>query len=222
MDWRHLEKMKILTNGCSFTQGIYDNHDEKDTWAYMLGHDVVNLAEGGGSNHRIFRTTMSYLLDNEVDLIIIGWTGPERIEIPYYKNDWLRVSHGFVLPENDDYAKDRFNQNQYWYRNCHNDVKSMEQFIFFIRTIQAMPVRCIMFNALQCDFLWQIEKEDAIAEHFDMLHLTEQVDKIDKSDWVLWGSSMEEYLVGFPSADEYGHPTKEGHEFFAKKIVQFI
>jgi len=212
--------MKILTNGCSFTQGIYDNHDEKDTWPYLLGHDVVNLAEGGGSNHRIFRTTMEYLLDNTVDLVIIGWTGPERIELPYYKNDWLRVSHSFVLPENDDYQNDKFDQNEYWYRHCHNDIKSIEQTVFYIRVLQQLPVRMIMFNALQCDFLWQIEQEHSMAKQFGMDHLKEQVDKIDKTDWILWGSSMEQHLRGYPKADDYGHPDKTGQQQWASIILQ--
>ena len=28
--------MKLLTNGCSFTQGIYDNFNEQDAWPYQL------------------------------------------------------------------------------------------------------------------------------------------------------------------------------------------
>ena len=79
--------MLLMTNGCSFTQGIYDNFPECDAWPYQLGRllgwDVFNLAKGGGSNARIFRTTMEYLLENQPNYVAIAWTQTDRHELPY-------------------------------------------------------------------------------------------------------------------------------------------
>lgn len=219
--------MKILTNGCSFTQGIYDNFYEQDAWPWVLGNmfdaDIVNLAEGGGSNARIFRTTQEFLLDNSADLIVIGWTGPERTELPYYKNDWLRISHSYVLPENDSYSQDSFDQNTYWYKNCHNDLQSVEQTVYYIRVLQKLPIPCIMFNALQCDFLWQYENLDhPMTKKLTDTSINKKIKQINKTNWVNWGSSMQDYLQDYPKADSFGHPADAGHLAWAQVLEKKI
>ena len=89
--------MKLLTNGCSFTQGIYDNFNEQDACPYQLadkvGWQVDNLAKGGGSNARIFRTTMEYLLDNTPDYVAIASTQHDRHELPYHTGDMINILH---------------------------------------------------------------------------------------------------------------------------------
>ena len=50
--------MNIISNGCSFTQELHLNKDER--WTTKVGV-VENLALGGGSNERIFYTTIEYL-----------------------------------------------------------------------------------------------------------------------------------------------------------------
>ena len=50
----------IYTNGCSFTEGDYYDY-RTECWPWRLnvrGFDILNDAMGGGSNHRIMRTSM--------------------------------------------------------------------------------------------------------------------------------------------------------------------
>ena len=106
----------LYANGCSWTVGnglpedinfpSTGNHGsdlalaQDYTWpsiiAKKLSCDVVNDAEGGGSNKRILRTTCNYLMDypkekyNEL-LVMIGWTSIERDEI-YIQDEWHKFN----------------------------------------------------------------------------------------------------------------------------------
>ena len=77
----------ILTNGDSWTGGpTYQNLE--DTWPHQLSKKynlpVNNLAWGGVSNQRIFRTTIEYLYSckENPSHLIIGWSSKERFELP--------------------------------------------------------------------------------------------------------------------------------------------
>ena len=78
--------MKLFVNGCSFTHGHKDWLANKTApswvWPSLISDnfdDYVNLAWQGGSNQRIFRTTLDFF-DNIADtsewLAIIQWTNP--------------------------------------------------------------------------------------------------------------------------------------------------
>jgi len=109
--------MKILTNGCSFSRGptAWPNHIAK--W---MSADLVNLAQAGAGNTYVSRSTMTELQKRSYDLVLIMWTGLERIDIqvedidlfdstPYTskyqssRNDWPEK---IVWPVNDqDYVE---------------------------------------------------------------------------------------------------------------------
>lgn len=83
--------MNILINGCSFTGGSEVVHDEftsmitnngQKTWAsHFEEQDTVNnIAIGGNSNDKIFRTSVEELDKNFYDLVIIQWTAIHRKE----------------------------------------------------------------------------------------------------------------------------------------------
>ena len=48
---------KLLTNGCSHTEGSECNVSFGD---FFTNYEHVNIAKGGGGNERILRTTMEY------------------------------------------------------------------------------------------------------------------------------------------------------------------
>ena len=75
--------MNILLNGCSHIEASECNKGLAEFLSEKLDATVTNIAKGGGSNHRILRTTMEYVENNEVDLVIIGWTTHERIEFAW-------------------------------------------------------------------------------------------------------------------------------------------
>ena len=102
--------MKLYTNGCSFTYGTGEVHDEngvrlpasKETWPYyseLPWDEIINDSISGGSNDRIVRTTMEWLDKNKDSIndttFIIQWTMPFRKE--YYNNmvdTFIHVANG--------------------------------------------------------------------------------------------------------------------------------
>ena len=103
--------MKTLyVNGCSHTAGSECSTNYGEIVAEKLGYSVVNQATPGGGNHKIYRSSMEYLCNenNKVDLVIIGWTTHERFEFSFdgeeqdytlYKtsyNDELQKFYGYA------------------------------------------------------------------------------------------------------------------------------
>ena len=52
--------MNVLINGCSHTEASECKKGLAEFLQENLDADVTNIAKGGGSNHRILRTTMEY------------------------------------------------------------------------------------------------------------------------------------------------------------------
>ena len=77
--------MLLYTNGCS-----YSRVGEPQIWcnrvAEKLSWDLLNEAFGGGSNDRINRKTIKFLVDNKDNLddifVVIQITWPHRMEGP--------------------------------------------------------------------------------------------------------------------------------------------
>ena len=107
---------KLLVNGCSFSRG-------PGSWPYhvakRLGADICNLAQAGAGNTYIKQSTIVELSQRSYDLVLINWSGLERIDVqvedidlfdsPYTskyqsaQNDWPEK---IVWPINDqDYVE---------------------------------------------------------------------------------------------------------------------
>ena len=87
----------ILVNGDSWTGGrTYEKLS--DTWPFQMAEkyqlSVENLAWGGVSNHRIFRTTIEYLYKCELPIshLIIGWSSFDRFEFPTTSGSYARIT----------------------------------------------------------------------------------------------------------------------------------
>jgi len=70
--------MRLLVNGCSFSRGpiAWPNHV-----ARLLNADLVNLAQSGAGNNYIAQTTQAELARCDYDLVLVMWSGLERIDI---------------------------------------------------------------------------------------------------------------------------------------------
>jgi hypothetical protein len=106
--------MVVLVNGCSFSRG-------PGSWPYALqaiyNFDLINLAQAGAGDTYIFESTVAELSCRNYDLVLIMWSGPNRIDYrvdtkftsPYtseyqsIKNDWPEK---IINPINDqDYVQ---------------------------------------------------------------------------------------------------------------------
>jgi hypothetical protein len=68
----------VLVNGCSFSRG-------PGSWPYHLkkkmDFNLVNLAQAAAGNFYIHNTTISEIVQRSYDLVIIMWSGLERIDV---------------------------------------------------------------------------------------------------------------------------------------------
>jgi len=76
---------KILIVGCSYTSGyeMLGEHNNPNIWANQLSNrlratTIKNLAKTGANNHWIFLETMSELIKNQYDLVLVQWSAIPR------------------------------------------------------------------------------------------------------------------------------------------------
>ncbi len=78
---------KILVSGCSFANGsgLPGEHSNPRIWPIQLANklqskELNNVSKSGANNHWIFLETVSELIKNEYDLVLVQWSA-----IPRYK-----------------------------------------------------------------------------------------------------------------------------------------
>jgi len=110
----------LWVNGDSHTAGSYSPVNIKNTFAQQLAQhfdwNYTNIAEPGGSNQRIIRTTIQALpdLDPQHTFILIGWSSWERTEW-YYHNQWHKIcgDPGYNIPE---FIHQRWQENNEYFQ----------------------------------------------------------------------------------------------------------
>jgi len=77
-------KKKVLAVGCSYTRGHGLTNESMDPflWVNSLfphdAHTVNNVSKTGANNQWIFLETMSQLMKNNYDIVLVGWTAIPR------------------------------------------------------------------------------------------------------------------------------------------------
>lgn len=80
------------------SQHYRDNHSYPGLIAKHLGLDLVNRSKPGGSNQRLFRTTIhdvsKLLLENKKPLVLLTWTEVHRFELfDISSKEWISFSN---------------------------------------------------------------------------------------------------------------------------------
>jgi hypothetical protein len=95
---------KVMSIGCSMTEGIGVNDDE--TWSHVFSQLVggvnLNFGLGGRSNDYICRALLTYYDLIKPDVVLIMYTRPERKEI-YTENNGVEP---FMVTHNWGYLKE--------------------------------------------------------------------------------------------------------------------
>jgi hypothetical protein len=111
----------LVAVGDSFTYGT-ELHDVSLAWPYQLGArlniPVVNLAQPGASNDFITRTTVNAIDEYNPDLVIVGFTTPNRFELHWEHFTPTKTPKEFVN-WNEDWAENKF----------HTQVRLLESYI---------------------------------------------------------------------------------------------
>lgn len=242
----------ILTNGCSFTEG-YDLPDRESTWPFRLGKiinkPVVNLALGGGSNERIFRTTKEFLIAHNPELIVIGWTQFDRTEISHSEGAYIRAAPWGCIAECETQFNNLPELHKNWillnqntwvnYRNWIHNVLFLEKY-FKLAEIPYLFFTAFGNNYIS-EFINQTDRALELADlsyqwrdrlkyrpektiHNEFKELVDLCNQIDLSNWVFNNAhTMGSYLTqqGFDS-DHSGHFLEDGHWHWAEILSKEI
>lgn len=210
--------MKIVAAGDSFTYGE-ELSDRQNAWPYILGRklnsEVVNLAQPAGSNDKIVRKTLEYILSEPgtVDLVVIAWASPGRME--------LADQHGIfdIWP---GYSGNLFIKNNSYWRNdiCkyitvyHNDLylyqKYLQQVILLQSFLELQNIKYVMADV--DPFIYHVDS-DATAPYFNKINKDKFI-QFKKEGFVQWAFEKPK--------GPYGHFLDEGHKIVADKYYEHI
>ncbi|WP_353961395.1 DUF6071 family protein [Antrihabitans cavernicola] len=221
--------MIIYANGCSMTYGS-ELHDHpvtgictnnkyrwESSWPGALARrfcadSVVNDAVPSGSNDRILRRTVEFLLrhqqrqlsaDSEL-VVAIGWSSPLRREM------FINGAFRQIVPHHGyrDFATDRFAAayRRWAVSDIEGDWRFVGQAVSLAGLLQSLGIPFVFFHALD-------PRPLPISVQGDVQVRTRQLGLFDGS------LSMEQYLADDPSMWRGRHPSEEGHAKWADELV---
>lgn len=167
----------ILANGDSWTGGLYMGTQDK-LWPKIIEKTynikVTNLAIGGASNRRIFRTTFDYLY-NAVDLpkcLIIGWTSLLRTEFHHVSGNYLRLTPiGVPIFDDHQIVKNYENIKKIYYEELHSEHLNYKEFVSNFYMLQEF---CHYKNIKLLNFC-----------SFESLSKLQDETKLSNSSWII-------------------------------------
>ncbi|MBF0145340.1 MAG: hypothetical protein HQL84_05655 [Magnetococcales bacterium] len=234
------ERLILYANGCSMTYGyeliddpethvcLDDPYREGHAWPSRLAHRlgggrVVNDSIPGGSNDRILRTTIRWVLDfldaegeagRERLLVVIGWSDPMRREF-FIDGHWKQV-----IPYHDYPDLPALNRLNTVYREvAWNDHESACRFATQVLALQAFlqryGVRFLFFDALKsCQEIFAMARSE-------VAHVR-AVDQRTYFNFVTCGSSMAEILSVATPQWKGRHPAEDGHDYWAERLAGYL
>jgi len=225
----------ICVNGDSYTQELY--LEPQYRWTNHIGV-TDNLALGGGSNDRIFYTTIEYLNHNSPDILLIGWTTISRGMLSNINGSRIVVTIGHTFDENlggncNEYSK-------FYFKNCYNGFvnfkNTLEYMIHLQEYCKIKNIKLWYYNAMLPSL--DEKKLLAIASEAYMIRSDENIErqgikhnlnilknlinKLNKDIWIkrIW-YSIPEHCKDFPT-ESGGHPDIAGSAHWAELIKQYV
>lgn len=195
----------ILTIGDSFTYGEELENRTATAWPYLLNSPVVNLGKGGSSNDRIFRLAVERTANQKYDMVIIGWSFPNRLEVCNKDPHCVNINNRRNLPWVDDYYKFSYNED-FAFRSWFSHIIALQSHLKHINQ------RYIFCNVA------------GLQGHYtkfskDLEFLLGMVDPEYFPGWPLNG--MLEWMGDCPKGPG-GHPLELGHQRIAERINEHI
>jgi lysophospholipase L1-like esterase len=191
------EGFKVMSLGCSITEGVGVNDDE--TWpaqfcSYIENGVNFNFGTGGRSNDFICRCLMSYYDLIKPDLVLIMYTFPHRREIytedngiePYIPtNVWGKLAEteeGKIIQSSMDILQNKNADFINWYKN-HMLIK-------------------LFLESKKCNWLW--DGKSLLTKHQEF----NRFDILDNFKMDLGSDNL--------------HPGPKHHNFYGKKLFEHI
>lgn len=225
--------MILLTNGCSWTWGGslgLEEHDlnkvrEAVVWPAHLGkllntEKIVQLAQGCGSNQRILRTTLDWILaqskeDLSKTVAVIQWTELSRYEyynpkdpIEYYENipeRWAKAKIDCVMDAFEDDVKKSLSR-------VNARLETYTEIEGLYRNIFECAALSDIFNRYNIKYYYW--KYGGYYPKYPE-HLTNFLESYN------WFKDSENWVYGRVS-DQDRHPSFQGHKDIAHIIYNLI
>jgi lysophospholipase L1-like esterase len=231
--------MKVLfANGCSMTYGselceavsgreLSGAEREAAAWPGRLGHylgaeEVVNCGEPSGSNDRIVRTTITWLLERfsrsgtkpEHIFVAIGWTSPMRREF-YVDGAWRQI-----VPYHN-HQPDKLDRLVRVYREtAWNDFECGIRFLTQVVALQSIlklhGVPYVFFDALSPAL------EATLAAGDNGRVLAQSIDRGRYMGANDANGCMADVLQNEAPKWNGKHPGQDGHDAWARRIGAFV
>ena len=200
-----------------------------NTWPWFLAQELgisicVNEGLSGRSNQRIFRRTLNFIFKwiesgkNPSDLLIVlGWTSPERYEIPVLNKDNVTNYVGLTV-RNPVYKQHLFEDgtmkqldkfNSLFYELMDTNGTSTDD---NIRQLRLMRIVCQYYGIGYYDFFSVVTHPMTIKNRFKTNEFNN-----------LYGKQFEQTLTEkkWPK-HKFRHPTIESHKNWAMELKSFI
>jgi len=225
----------IYANGCSYVAGDGLQSNPLKTAIYFLAEELncecFNNAKGGGSNQRIVRTTIDWLLKNKNKwsdvLVLVGWTEFHRYEILNNEN-WIQVSR-IDFPPEEIQNTIRYENWKSYIANFYNIWRMYNNYLDNILYLQLF-LESNNIKYIFWDSIGDFSPDDDTFRYRNKYK--KKWDIINTKNWVTGGDeSWEKYLkelekehdVRVGTRDKRGilddfHPNELGHKFWYEKI----
>ncbi|MEM9546921.1 MAG: DUF6071 family protein [Bacteroidota bacterium] len=229
--------MYLYANGCSFTTG-YGSEDTESNEDYAFIHphawpqklcelmgldDVFNHGLAGGSNDRILRTTIDWILNQWIgknrstsDLtVIVGWTDNSRREF-LIDGKWVQIIPYHNYPKSPEMNK----LNKIYRSVAWSEEEASHRFAYQLLALQSFlcfyDIRYFFFDA----FMPSKEIVSADTSHWE--NYKSQIDKTRYYGFDQSGMDMRSQVaLEFPKWKKR-HPSKKGHLYWAQELNSFI
>jgi hypothetical protein len=142
-----MQQLKILVNGDSFCDERYFTPEELLTlnqkWSETI--KAENIAHGGCSNERIFYSTIEYLNNNTVDVLIVGWTSWNRHKTTLVNGLELNICPNGAGDNLNSWFHDKsyMTHVEYYYKYFYNEYLNFKNFLNYYLHLQH---HCLLKN----------------------------------------------------------------------------
>jgi hypothetical protein len=225
--------MKLITVGCSFTEGQGLEKHEIECYSNQLSEKLnlkyYNFGSSGASNDYVFRKVFELIENNIIekeDIILIQWTNYIRKELPiiYKKRNWYHYAPNTYFPMWDK----KINNNHLSVKPEYAEI-NLESEMYELKDKNTKIIDTYSFNFLHNSYQKNTTKNYinslyTYLEHFGYKHLhffgwkdcvIENI--VENKDLFL-----KENFGEFTNTIGNDHPNKEGHLKWSEHLYQKI